>query len=380
MRVLIAGLANYGHIYPLMPVAEACREAGHEVAFALGEELLPLVRSAGFTGHRVGASLEWGWTEATRRHPELSGEPAIAPVASEILADRVVRELLPVLAREKPDLVVHEPYCPGAAIAARLTGVPVVSHVQGRSLPARMHEVLAGFLDRLWREHGGTTPWPAWPEQTFLDFWPPSLQPDPPHVALADRHPVRPVAWSAPADRAPGWVRDDRDRPLVYVVFSTFFGLDDAVLERILHGVAALDADVLAVVGQRRDHTGPLPGNVRVERFVAQAEVLPHADVVVCHGGSGAFLGALAAGLPQLVIPSGADQFANADDLVRVGAGTRLAVGEVTAAAVTEAVTELWRAPAYRRAAGALAEEIAGMPTPADVVPVLSSLTGVVSV
>ncbi|MFC4855886.1 glycosyltransferase [Actinophytocola glycyrrhizae] len=383
MRVLIAGLANYGHIYPLMPVAVACRDAGHDVIFAIGEELLPLVRSAGFTGHRVAASLEWGWTEAIRRRPELSsaGELAIAPVAAEILAERVMRDLLPVLARERPDVVLHEPYCPGAALAARLAGVPVVSHIQGRSLPARMHDAISGHLDRLWREHGGTADLPDWRAQTFLDFWPPSLQPDPPVVELVDRHPVRPVAWSGRTDRMPGWVPGDRDKPLVYLVFSTVFDLDDAVLDAVLRGVAALDADVLAVVGSRHDRVAPrLPGNVRVERFVAQAQVLPHADLVVCHGGSGVFLGALSAGLPQLVIPSGADQFSNADDLVRVGAGMRMMPGEVTSSGVTEAVAALTGSPAYRQAARAIAREIAAMPAPADLVPVLGELAGAVAV
>ncbi len=39
MRVLFASLASVGHTYPLIPLAIAAREAGHEVHFAAGEEV-----------------------------------------------------------------------------------------------------------------------------------------------------------------------------------------------------------------------------------------------------------------------------------------------------------------------------------------------------
>ncbi|ONI91996.1 hypothetical protein ALI144C_00225 [Actinosynnema sp. ALI-1.44] len=378
MRVLVAGLANYGHIYPLLPFAVACRAAGHDVSFAVGEELLPVIRSAGFDGHPVGASVDWGMREAVRVEPELaeSGELTIAPVATEILAGRVVRELLPVLERAKPDLVVHEPYCPGAGLAARLAGIPVVSHIQGRSLPARMHDAVAGGLDAVWRENGGTASAPDWRAQTFLDFWPQSLHPDPPIVELANRYPIRPVAWSARGDRMPDWVAGPRARPLVYVVFSTVFGLDDAAFAAVVRGAGELDADVLVAVGPRQDPEvlRQLPDNVSVERFVAQSAVLPHADVVVSHGGSGVFLGALEHGLPQLIIPCAADQFSNADDLVRVGAGLRMLPDDMTTGDVTDAIAALTHASAYRQAARSISREIAAMPEPAELVPVLTGL------
>ena len=68
---------------------------------------------------------------------------------------------------------------------------------------------------------------------------------------------------------------------------------------------------------------GPQPANVRVEEFVAQTEVLPEADVVVCHGGSGSVVGALACGVPLLVLPMGADQMDNAARVAALGVGVR---------------------------------------------------------
>jgi UDP:flavonoid glycosyltransferase YjiC (YdhE family) len=63
-----------------------------------------------------------------------------------------------------------------------------------------------------------------------------------------------------------------------------------------------------------------VPENVRVERWVPQAEALAQASLVVCHGGSGTVLGALAANLPLVIMPLFADQFANARTLAGAGA------------------------------------------------------------
>ncbi len=77
---------------------------------------------------------------------------------------------------------------------------------------------------------------------------------------------------------------------------------------------------MLLTTGHELD-LGAAPSNVRVERWVDQADVLGEAAVVVGHGGSGTTLGALAAGVPQVVAPLFADQPYNAARVAVVGAG-----------------------------------------------------------
>jgi UDP:flavonoid glycosyltransferase YjiC (YdhE family) len=109
---------------------------------------------------------------------------------------------------------------------------------------------------------------------------------------------------------------------------------------------------------------GTLPAGVTVRAWVPQAELLPHVDVVVHHGGSGTTLGALAAGVPQLVLPQGADQFANAEALAGSGAAVRLLPGEAGADAIADRAGMLLRDSGHRDAARAVAAEIAAMPAP----------------
>ena len=65
----------------------------------------------------------------------------------------------------------------------------------------------------------------------------------------------------------------------------------------------ALPLRLLVTVGRDRDpaELGPLPANVRVERWVPQADLMPHVAAMVCHGGSGTVTMGLAGGVPMAV-------------------------------------------------------------------------------
>ena len=104
--------------------------------------------------------------------------------------------------------------------------------------------------------------------------------------------------------------------------------------------------------------------------------MLPSCDVVISHGGSGTTLGALAHGLPMLLVPQGADQFDNAERCKEAGAAIVLAPDEVTPVAVRDALEQLLADPAFARG-GTVAAEIGSMPTPAEAaVAVERSLAG----
>jgi UDP:flavonoid glycosyltransferase YjiC (YdhE family) len=324
VRILFASLASAGHTYPLIPLAIAARDAGHEVHFAAGESVhAPLVRN-GLRPFRP------------------------ADAFYEIYAE----DLEPELARLRPDLVVHEWGLPGAAVAAHRAGIPGLWHGFGRMVPEgiglQLPTAVAGA-----------------PGRPHLDICPPSLQ-DKDFLATADRIALRPVPYSEPA--VPAWRVERGSRPLIYLTLGTAFGTPE-VLTTAIRGLAALDVQVVVATGRvRPEELGAVPGNVTVRAWVPQAEVVPHADVVVHHGGSGTTLGALAAGVPQLILPQGADQFANAEALGAAGAARCLVPGELSADAVTDHVRKLFpRHGPHRDAARAVAEEIAAMPSPDDV-------------
>ena len=87
-------------------------------------------------------------------------------------------------------------------------------------------------------------------------------------------------------------------------------------------------------------------------------------DAVICHCGSGTMLGALAHGLPQLVLPQGADQFENADAAGGRGRGPDAAARRGRRRRSAAGSWRCWTDGELRAAAGRLRDELDAMPLP----------------
>ena len=109
---------------------------------------------------------------------------------------------------------------------------------------------------------------------------------------------------------------------------------------------------------------GPQPSNVHVHRYIPQEQLLPHCAAVATHGGAGSTLGALAFGLPLLVVPQGADQFYNAGRVVAAGAGIQLMPDRLTTESARDALRLLLHDDTYRDAAERIKHEFEAMPEP----------------
>lgn len=371
---MFTSLASHGHLYPLIPLAVAARAAGHEVAFATAEDFHPVLDKAGLRPVKAGLTIYQAFAsqyagDPAQRRREASDEEmneVIDRVFGRVLPERFVADLGALFERERPDLVVYEVGNSGGAFAAMKAGIPAMGHGFGRVSKDGLMTEIRGALDDYAAELGITGgDRPSW-GNPFVDICPPSVQ-SPEFVARARRLPLRPVGWSEPGDLPAGVV--DRQRPLVYLTLGTTPMSQAHILTSAITGLAALDADVLVATGPSVDvaSLGEVPANVRLEAWVPQSELLPHVDLVVHHGGSGTTMGAFSAGVPQLVLPQGADQFTNAEAVAAAGVGERLLGAAVTAEAVREGARRLLADSAVADAVREVAAEVAAMPSPDEV-------------
>jgi MGT family glycosyltransferase len=147
-----------------------------------------------------------------------------------------------------------------------------------------------------------------------------------------------------------------------------------------MRAVEDLPVRVLLTVGRDLDLDAlpSAPDNVRVERWVPQQDVLGHAAAAVVHGGSGSTLGAIAAGVPLVVVPLFADQPQNAARVAEVGAGVAVVpdreAPEAALGPLREAILELLGDESYGERATALASESRAQPVVGDVVPLAERL------
>jgi UDP:flavonoid glycosyltransferase YjiC (YdhE family) len=365
VRVLFASTRGAGHFNPLVPFVEAALRAGHEVLVAGPPALAPAVERAGYPFWEGEAPPEDVLGPVWEKVPTVSPDEANAIVIGTIFADLNVTAMLPRMHAAfdewRPDLVVREQNEYASAIAADVRGVPQlrlgVALAHGEELALELGE------PALERHHPGSVA--AIRSSPYMTLFPETLE-DPDAAAPPRVHRFRdPAAGDAVAPLPDWWPGDER--PLVYVSFGTVAGtlpFAAQVYGAALEAAAEIPARTLLTVGNETDLAllRPAPASVRVERWVPQADVLAEASVVVGHGGSGTTLGALAAGLPQVIVPLFADQPENARRVAAVGAGV---VAPPEPAALREAVVEVLADPCYGRRAREIAAELAALP-PAD--------------
>ncbi|MGD9704898.1 MAG: glycosyltransferase [Acidimicrobiia bacterium] len=274
-----------------------------------------------------------------------------------------------------PDLVVHEMAELAAPMVSTAWGIPYVDVGYGSLIPRALLEEAGVAAAAHWRARGlEPHPLAGAFRYLYVDPCPAALQ----NQEIADVaavQPMRPAAAEVQDTERAGWLDDLPPRPTVYVTLGTVWNTDLDVFRLVIEALRD-HVNLVVTVGRQNDPAvlGPQPRGVIIRSYIAQHELLPWCDAVVAHGGSGTVLGALAHGVPLLVIPQGADQWSNAEQIVTAGAGQRLLRAELSAVAVRDCVMELLSAPSYRQAASNIKEQIRAMPSATEAIVGLEAL------
>lgn len=379
LRLLFTFVGGSGHFEPLVPIAREALAMGHSVAFGCGPSAVSLVQEAGFAVFPMGE----GASPVPERIP-------LRPVDSqreerdlrERFARRAAQHRVPLamsLCREwRADVLVCDETDFGAMIAAECLELPFATVLVIASGSFVRAAVVGEALNELRAQHG----LPPDPQLEMLSRYlvlspcPRSYR-DPAYPLPPTGHVFRSALPEPIGASAPAWSCVLPAAPTVYFTLGTIFNTESGDLfERVLGGLRELSVNLIVTVGRHIDPAefGPQPRNVHIARHVPQSTVLPHCDLVVSHGGSGSVMGALAHGLPSLLIPLGADQPLNAERCSALGVAHVLEAAEITPQLVREAAATMLDDPACRRRAERLRDEIATLPEPAYVVGLLERL------
>lgn len=376
MRVLIVSAPLVGHLFPMVPLAQALRSAGHDVHVITGSDAAR-APSGGLQTHDIAPDFSFGriLRDVLIRHPlmarkEIAG--AAGPRGVGLLFGRANDQLadatLAKAAELRPDLIVHEPLAMVGALAATKLSVPSMLFENSLYAALDLRGAVLGNLGKAFRRNGlSAVDRPA----QILRIAPESL------VGTRPGWPMRPVPWIGRTTPAPEWLTRPGQRPRILVSRSTVEApMADPLMGAVLEAATEVDAEFVVVRPDKRvqrhiDRHG-LPANVTATDWVPIPEVLPQCAAIVHHGGAGTVLAALAAGVPQLLTPGPGDRTTNARVVAASGAG----LSEPAKAFTPELLTRLIDDPAIAAAAGGLAAEINQLPEPADLVGSLVSLVG----
>ena len=180
---------------------------------------------------------------------------------------------------------------------------------------------------------------------------PPSYR-DPRDPLPTTAHHVRPAALDPLVTKDNLFESDEpRSRPTVYFTLGTIFPQESGDLfSRVIAGVSRSPRRRR---GHRRSRDRPCragrPAPQRASRaFPPSRRGARGSDLVLSHGGSGTVIGALGFGLPQVLIPIGADQPLNGDRCEALGVAIVLDATRCTADTIGRATAVVLSDPSYR--------------------------------
>ncbi len=381
MRILVTSRPGAGHFGPLVPFARALQRAGDDVLVAIPGAAGEMADAAGFAVWPLDDPPQEGRAALfARAHALGDTEAANRLVVGEVFIGMDTPAWLPGVEEAAeafdPDLILSESAELAGGLVAERRGIPLARvSVSLPGLEARFTETIAAAVAKV-RARAGLRLEPGAPsllDAPALTQIPAAFE-DPASPAPAAVHRFREGGTEA-AQPLPDWWPGD-DRPLVYFTLGSVAageGYFPELYREAIGVLGELPARVLVTVGRDCDpaELAPVPANVHVERWVPQADVMPHVAAMVCHGGSGTVRMGLAAGVPMVVLPLFADQPYNAARIAALGAGLALSDG---VAGLGDAVRSVLAEPAYASAAARVAAEIRRMPPVAAAVPLLHEL------
>lgn len=397
MHFLVSALGSAGDVHPFIAIAQALQARGHEVEMIALAPFGPRITRSGIAFTPLGNADDY---ERLVQRPEL-WQPR---QGARLLIDELLRRLPEVqavtAAAVRPGrtvlvgstlswglrLVQEQHRLPGATVHLSPSLLPSATcppvlpgGVDLSSLPAGLVRWLqrAGerfVLDR-WIAPGlnrvraelGLPPvarvWSEWMHSPDLVIgaWPAWFAPPQPD-------------WPAQSSLA-GFVRFDEagvalepalldflaaGPPPVGITPGSAMAHGERFFERALGACHALGQRALLISPYVDTLPRPLPAQVHHVAWAPFSRLLPRLSALVHHGGIGTSAQALAAGLPQLVLPFAHDQFDNAKRLQQLGVAAIQRAAAPAAdwqAALAGLLTGAGTAAAVRRCAQALASD-----------------------
>lgn len=398
MHILISCVGSAGDVHPFIAIGQALAQRGHAVEIVTSPHFRARIEAAGiaFTGVGTEADFERVVHDAALWNPR-----TCFAVLWQALQQRLVEAHRTLIARVQPGrtVLVGSTLAWHVRLAQETHGLPAATvHLSPVCLwSAQAPAVLPGL--------GDVSGWPpalvrlihAAIERGFIDRVVARGLDDIRHgLGLA---PVRRVLsrWIHSPQRVvcawPEWFappQSDWPAHAVTTGFARWSGARDeplasALLEFLNAGPKPVGFTPGSAMAQGRDFFAralasstelkqrallitpyadqlpqPLPPHAHAVSYVPFDALLPRLAALVHHGGIGTTAQALAAGLPQGVMPFAHDQFDNAARVVRRGVGLRLAA-RGSAAGWTPSISRLLHDPAIasacQRHAGLMADD-----------------------
>lgn len=186
--------------------------------------------------------------------------------------------------------------------------------------------------------------------------------------------PQPPADWTPPS-----WWPELQTQRVVLVTQGTINNDFDQLIRPAIRALAEENVLVVVTTGSRPAEDvelDPLPSNVRVERFIPYAHLMPYVDLLLTNGGYGSIQIALSHGVPIVAIGKTEEKPEIANRIEWSGVGIGLKVRIPTEAQIRAAITRVFTTPTYAARAEAMRYELAGLDAAESGADLLEELVG----
>jgi UDP:flavonoid glycosyltransferase YjiC (YdhE family) len=373
MRFLFTMQPAFGHFHALVPLAQALKENGHEVAFATGKGFGPVIRRNGYRHFACGLDFD-GSTDIFEALPASAYRAGRRPAGGleqlatfiDDLAPLMLDDLLGLVDGWRPSVVIRDPVEFGGYIGAERYGLPHATTIWASYISARALCPEAVTALRRRYDLAEDPALDSLDRYLVLDFLPPAWTiPQWPYPAVAHRFCAPPFDLSHGDAQSPAWLATLPDQPTVYATLGTTFNRSLTTFRAILSALSSEPVNLVMTVGRSLDphQFGPQPNHVRIEQYIPQTLLLPYCDALVFHGGYNTLQSAFWHGLPVVVIPQGAgDNLATGWRSAAVGAGVLIEENPPQPETIRAAVRAVLTERSYRATARQFQQAIRGLP------------------
>jgi UDP:flavonoid glycosyltransferase YjiC (YdhE family) len=385
MKILaIANAHALAHVSRLLEIARALRTRGHEIAFAGHGKYLQVATWDGFQTFEL---------------PYIPVERVVEAVRSQKLwilyreaeLEGFIDAELALYRRVQPDLVLLDNR-PSARTSADIAGIPTAAvlnvHMSnyrqipffsyrqltgglpGTALADRLEnaierqvydKLVMGGLNAIRRKRGLERRYAYEHEEGDL-----SLLADIPEFNPVDTLPpharfIGPLTWHNTLPAPACLDKLDPRKPTAYFTLGSE-GLDELVAH--LGELAQQGIQIVVAAGAANLSDLKAPAGIFLEQYINTDALMPHCDLVCCHGGNGTLYQALGHGLPCVVVATHAEQHYGGKRIQELGLGVSLTLKQLRRAGMgklVEAVQRVLAEPDYRNRAQAFSLNLKNM-------------------
>jgi MGT family glycosyltransferase len=363
MHIAVISFGTLGHVLPTLPFVAELKRRGIRITYFTTENLRANVT---FTGADF-VPFDSLLTKPEAQKNILNDIIAELPLRFLSEADHVIKQILPVLEKDRSDAILYDTIAVAGRLAANALGVPAVQIYTSYAPNA------AFSISRTWPPVSDDHPARAAANKLAQEF---TAKYGVPHldvfeifegaaelnIILLQRsfHPAGDAfdnryvftgAQIAARDNSGTWKAPAGERPLVFSSLGTMFNNWPEFYVMLFDAVKDLPVNVAAAIGSiiKPESLGTIPKNVTIAPYLPQLDVLAKASLFITHGGTGSAMESIWFGVPMIGIPQMPEQIMTAMRIEELGLGKAFPdKNQVSSKSLRAAIEEILNNNSYR--------------------------------